>query len=57
MNERVDEYANEQEVLTVTKRRYEELLAAEAKLTALLDFGVDNWEGYSDAMRSLGEER
>jgi hypothetical protein len=25
------------------------------KLQALEDYGVDNWEGYGDAMRSLGE--
>lgn len=42
------------------KPTYEELEAAlalaERKLNALEAAGVDNWEGYGEAMRSLEEE-
>jgi len=41
------------EVITITKKEYEELLREEEKLLALEEFGVDNWLGYDDAMRSL----
>lgn len=34
--------------------RYKELLKAETELTALENGGVDNWEGYSDALRNAG---
>ena len=45
--------AVEPEHVMVTKTRYEELLAVEAKLTALEAAGVDNWDGYDFAMESL----
>ena len=41
------------EVITITKKEYEELLREEEKLLALEEFRVDNWSGYDDAMRSL----
>jgi hypothetical protein len=34
----------------VPKERYAELLRAEKKLNALEAAGVDNWEGYDEAM-------
>lgn len=33
--------------------RYQELVEKEQKLEALESWGVDNWEGYDDAMRSI----
>jgi len=43
------------DVIEVSKRRYQELLDAEARLDALEAGGVDNWEGYDEAMRILEE--
>lgn len=42
--------------VTISKREYERLLLAERKLDALKAEGVDNWEGYSIAMRQLHED-
>jgi len=33
--------------------RYEELVEAEARLQALEAAGVDNWEGYDEAMEEV----
>ncbi|MBY6109109.1 YqaJ viral recombinase family protein [Halomonas sp. DP1Y21-3] len=41
------------ETVEITKKEYEVLLADQSRLYALLDAGVDNWSGYSDAMASL----
>jgi hypothetical protein len=41
------------EEVTISKKRYDDLLKAEAKLEALENMGVDNWSGYSDAMEYL----
>ena len=41
----------------VTEVRLKELIEAEEKLSALENMGVDNWEGYSDAMSELREYR
>lgn len=38
--------------VTISKRRYNELLHAEVQLTELEAAGVDNWEGYEEAMKS-----
>lgn len=45
----------EREATTVTLfiARYNELIELERKLRALEAFGVDNWEGYDDAMSSI----
>lgn len=45
-----DEYANETPVVTITVDTYMELLADSFKLRKLEAAGVDNWEGYSEAM-------
>lgn len=42
--------------VTMTRERYEELDAAENKLSALEAAGVDNWPGYSEAMKILAEQ-
>jgi len=45
-----------EESITITKKEYDQLLADSALLTALENFGVDNWDGYGDAKKSLLEE-
>lgn len=39
--------------VTITHGRLRQLEAASARLAALKRFGVDNWEGYDDAMAFL----
>lgn len=41
------------EVVTITRREYNDFLAAVEQLLALKAHGVDNW--YGDAMSSIGE--
>lgn len=41
---------------SLSEKRIQELLKAEKILTALRDYGVDNWEGYEMAMDSVEEE-
>lgn len=43
-------------VARIPKARLTRLVAAEDKLAALEDAGVDNWDGYSIAMESLREK-
>lgn len=45
------------ETTTISTERYEELLAAEAELNALYGAGVDNWEGFDEALDYLRETR
>jgi len=45
-----------EETVTISKSWYEFLLYRDRVLAALDEFGVDNWEGYSDAMATLDEE-
>ncbi len=42
--------------VTIPEEVYDELIRAENKLRALEAAGVDNWEGYGDALCSLTEE-
>jgi hypothetical protein len=42
-------------IVEVPKEQYDELIEAQEKLSALEAAGVDNWEGYDDAMRMLHE--
>lgn len=44
------------DTVTISKKRYEELLKDEATLAALDEMGVDNWCGYDEAMRILKED-
>ena len=37
-------------MIDITQERYEALLQEEKELQALEDAGVDNWEGYEEAM-------
>lgn len=39
------------DVVTIGVTDYEELLEDSMKLQALQDVGVDNWDGYSEAMK------
>lgn len=41
------------DVITISRSEYEGLIQSEAKLNALEMAGVDNWEGYSDALATL----
>ena len=43
------------ELVTITPATYERFLRNEAKLLALEAAGVNNWEGFEDAMASLEE--
>ena len=40
-------------MITIPRERYEELVKSESKLSALFHAGVDNWDGYDDAMETL----
>lgn len=44
------------ELVTITKEEFDELVARSNFLTALENAGVDNWEGYDEAVNSLREE-
>lgn len=39
--------------MQISLKRYDELVESEAILHALQAAGVDNWEGYSEAMEEL----
>lgn len=41
---------------TLTHAEYQELVRDQRELNALEAGGVDNWEGYSDAMAPLQEQ-
>ena len=41
--------------VTIERRTYDLLCLASAKLDALMEEGVDNWEGYGHAMWALYE--
>ena len=47
---------SEPKCVLVNAKRLERLEQAERTLAALEAAGVDNWEGYSEAMRSLSED-
>jgi hypothetical protein len=44
------------ETVTISKAFYAELIERSTELAALDAYGVDNWEGYGEAMRSLEED-
>jgi len=44
-----------EETVTISKKEYESLLEDSEKLSALEAAGVDNWEGYDDAMEMMQE--
>jgi hypothetical protein len=43
----------EKETVTISKKTFEALCRADAKLTALEAHGVDNWDGYDYAMEEF----
>lgn len=45
-----------EEMISISKERYKELLQAEKKLVMLEYYSVDKWEGYRKAMEALSEE-
>ena len=46
----------EYKFVTIKESEYLELKSCQLKLEALESLGVDNWEGYSDAMKLLKDE-
>ena len=42
--------------VTITKKEYDRLVEESDMLNDLRDAGVDNWDGYSEAMRIYREE-
>lgn len=44
-----------EEMITITKKEYDELKHSANKLSALEGAGVDNWEGWDSAMEILSE--
>ena len=44
------------ETITISKFRYAELIEAEKEVNYLHSHGVDNWDGYSDAMREMQDD-
>lgn len=43
-------------MVTITQAEYDQLLADSEKLNALEQMGVDNWDGYDQAMDLLNGE-
>lgn len=46
----------QEETITITKTEYEELLAAQRWVDCLEGAGVDNWEGYDEAVNLYQED-
>lgn len=42
-----------EDMIAITVKRHNELLEAEKMLLALEGAGVDNWDGYGEAMETL----
>jgi hypothetical protein len=42
-----------EETVTISKKEYEELVKDSEKLSALEAAGVDNWQGYDNAMEMM----
>jgi hypothetical protein len=42
-----------EEMITITKKRYDKLIHKEKFLEALRGAGVDNWEGYCEAQNMM----
>lgn len=47
---------HESDTITIPLRSYTDMQRDIARLRALEEAGVDNWEGYSDAVAELGAE-
>ena len=48
---------NDEEMVKISKEEYKHLLEDSDTLSALEEAGVDNWEGYDDAMDILRDIR
>ena len=48
--------SKKKEMVTISKEEYESLLDSELQLSCLEACGVDNWEGYDDAMEMYNED-
>ena len=44
----------DEEMVTITKKVYDQLCADSEKLTALESGGVDNWEWYWESLKNAG---
>ena len=44
-----------EETITISKKEYEELLKDSQFLDCLQGAGVDNWQGYDDAVQMMKE--
>jgi len=44
-----------EETITIAKKAYDRLIRAERMLEALRECGVDNWEGYAEAVQLVGD--
>lgn len=44
------------EMVTIPKKEYDQLLKESLKLSMLEGYGVDNWQGYDDAMSEYYDE-
>ena len=44
-----------EETVTISKKEYEELLEDQLLLQCLQGAGVDNWQGYDDAIHMMKE--
>jgi len=49
--------SEEKEMVTITLDEYEELLEAQRFLDCLEGAGVDNWQGYSEAVAFFEEDK
>lgn len=47
---------NDEKTITISKKIFDKLSSDSDILEALRSYGVDNWEGYGDALASLEEE-
>lgn len=54
--EEIEKPKPKEEKVTITKSEYDSLLEDSEKLSCLEACGVDNWQGYEDAMEMFNEE-
>jgi len=47
---------DDEEMITIKKSTYKKLQKESYFLGALREAGVDNWEGYSEACRMIGDD-
>jgi len=47
----IDRTNMEEKMVTITEKEYKELIEDSNFLRALREVGIDNWEGYSEALK------